>query len=429
MKSRMYLMKLAVRIMLLLPAIMVVEIQAQDYLIRFSGSGASTSVDSVFVENLSTGQQVKMKGTEILHLKGGTTGIESGYEHSGRELTIYPNPMTSYSRIQFYLPEAGRAEISIHDLAGREIARKEDFLSSGQHIYQIRGSDKGVYVVTVNTGRFNESSKLICSGSGKREVQIEYENLAISRGKPDDIKGDPDEVDMLYNTGQRLLMRSTSESFSTIVTDVPSENKTVNFIFVKCTDADGNHYPAVHIGTQIWMAKNLQTITYSNGTNIPYVSDKQAWKLLKSGAYCYYEDNSAYIEKFGRLYNYYAVVNENKICPAGWHIPSHSEWETLVLYLNPIGYSKAGGYLKSISVWYPPNKDADNRVGFTALPGGIRSLHDPDYENIYTEGSWWSSTAYGTEYAYCRNLWYHLNYANYSQYNKLLGLSVRCIRD
>jgi hypothetical protein len=49
----------------------------------------------------------------------------------------------------------------------------------------------------VNTGRFNESSKLICSGSGKREVQIEYENLAISRGKPDDIKGDPDEVDML----------------------------------------------------------------------------------------------------------------------------------------------------------------------------------------------------------------------------------------
>ncbi len=429
MKSRMYLLKLAVLIILLLSAT-VLEIQAQDYLISFSGSGESTSVDSVFVENLSTGLTAKLKGTEILHLKGEITGIESAYEYSGRELKFYPNPMASYSRMQFYLPEAGRAGISIHDLAGRVIGRREDFLSPGQHIYQIIGIDKGVYIVTVNTTRFNESSKLICSGSGQGSVQIRYENMASSREKPVATKGDPDEVDMLYNTGQRLLMRSTSESFSTIVTDVPSENKTINFIFVKCTDADGNHYPAVHIGTQIWMAKNLQTTNYSNGTSLPYVGDKQAWKLLKSGAYCYYEDNSGHIEKFGRLYNYYAVVSENKLCPAGWHIPLHSEWETLIWYLNPKGGpAEVGGYLKSKAVWYPPNRDAVNKVGFTALPGGYRSGNDQDYTGMYENGNWWSSTGYNTDYAYGRSMYYNTNYANWYHWNKMLGFSVRCIRD
>ena len=92
------------------------------------------------------------------------------------------------------------------------------------------------------------------------------------------------------------------------------------------TDQDGNFYKTVTIGTQTWMAENLRTMKYNDGTNIPLVTSGIAWNNLNTGAYCNYNNttNSDTIATYGRLYNWYAV-NTGKLAPKGWHVEnSHS---------------------------------------------------------------------------------------------------------
>ena len=203
------------------------------------------------------------------------------------------------------------------------------------------------------------------------------------------------------------------------------------------TDIDGNTYKTVQIGTQVWMAENLKTAKYSDGTTIPNVTDKTQWSNLTTGAWCYYDNNVAKNAKYGKLYNWYAVsktTNGNKnVCPKGWHVPSDSEWTVLTDYLG--GESVAGGKLKEVGTanWISPNTEATNMSLFTGLPGGYR-YHYGGYYDIGNFGAWWSSTEY---YKVSARLRYLLNVNGYSYDNsysfnidnKRDGFSVRCLRD
>ncbi len=138
------------------------------------------------------------------------------------------------------------------------------------------------------------------------------------------------------------------------------------------TDIDNNHYEAVRIGSQLWMAENLKTTRYNDGTPIPLVTDSLEWDNLVTPAYCWYRnDPVTYGETYGALYNLH-VVSTGILCPSGWHVPSDAEWTVLSDYLG--GESVAGGKLKEAGTthWYTPNAGATNETGFTALPGGIR---------------------------------------------------------
>jgi len=107
------------------------------------------------------------------------------------------------------------------------------------------------------------------------------------------------------------------------------------------TDIDGNVYHIVAIGTQVWMAENLKTTKYNDGTFIPLVTDSTAWGNLSTPGYCWYNNDAAtYKNTYGALYNWF-TVNTGKLSPKGWHIPSDTEWETLITYLG--GESLAGG--------------------------------------------------------------------------------------
>ncbi|MDB5229182.1 MAG: hypothetical protein JWN78_3375 [Bacteroidota bacterium] len=196
------------------------------------------------------------------------------------------------------------------------------------------------------------------------------------------------------------------------------------------SDVDGNVYNVVTIGTQCWTKENLKTAHYNDGTNITTGLDSLQWRdSIAAGAYAYYNNDIANNSIYGKLYNWFAV-NTGKLCPDGWHVPSDSEWITLVNYL---GGDYQGEKIKDTSsLWYPsPNVTNTNSSGFSALPGGMRQL---DSQDLYLgfEANFWSSTDpyhgyfYFAAYCYVNNN-IIINVSNDAV--KQNGYSVRCMKN
>jgi uncharacterized protein (TIGR02145 family) len=193
------------------------------------------------------------------------------------------------------------------------------------------------------------------------------------------------------------------------------------------TDADGNVYNTVTFGTQVWMAENLKTRKYRDGTSIPNVTGNTEWSNLNGGAYSDYNNTLSNSVIYGRLYNWYTVIDGHYLCPAGWHVPTHTEWGTLTDYLG--GESVAGGKLKETGFthWYSPNTGATNEAGFTALPGGYRYTDGLFYDIGYY-GYWWTSSYNDVYERYMHYMSYDNSSVVGSHYFLLNGLSIRCLQ-
>lgn len=191
-------------------------------------------------------------------------------------------------------------------------------------------------------------------------------------------------------------------------------------------DIDGNVYNTIKIGKKIWMKENLRTTKYLNGDTIAFVSGNKQWGDIDFGAYCYYNNDTAMIKKYGFLYNYHAVYNWRGICPWGWHIPSVYEWQELIMILE--GETKAGGKLKNKDGWKQPNVGADNSSRFSALPSGYRNPYGI-FDNEGYNASFWSATERDKQTAW----FYILNNAdtriNKVGGNKNYGMGCRCVKD
>ena len=193
-------------------------------------------------------------------------------------------------------------------------------------------------------------------------------------------------------------------------------------------DIERNHYKAVVIGTQIWMAENLKTTKLSDGTDIPKESDITDWDKSISPYYCWYDnDKITYGDTYGALYNWYSI-NTGKLCPAGWHVPTDSEWNSLITFLG--GDDVAGGKLKETGTihWTNPNYGANNETGFTALPGGEYKGHG-EYSFQGGYGFWWTATETSLSNAQFKMMNNDSKYIIESYTEKNWGLSVRCIKD
>ena len=193
------------------------------------------------------------------------------------------------------------------------------------------------------------------------------------------------------------------------------------------TDVDGNIYYTIVIGTQTWMMENLKTTKYRNGDVIPNVLDS-TWINLTTGAYCNYNNDANNSTTYGRLYNWFAINDSRNLAPAGWHVATAAEWQTLVDYLG--GKEEAGGKLKEAGTthWISPNMDATNSSGFTALPGGYR-FSNGLFDRLGSNGYWWSSTENAASTAYARHLGTDHMDCDLDSLNKFIGLSIRCIKD
>lgn len=196
-------------------------------------------------------------------------------------------------------------------------------------------------------------------------------------------------------------------------------------------DIDCNGYDTVHIGNQVWLKQNLRTTRYNDGTPIPNITSGTSWITLNTGARCYYSnDSAAYSALYGALYNWDAASHA-QLCPVGWHVPGHAEWDTLANYLG--GMAVAGGQLKDTGTvhWLPPNTGATNSSGFTALPGGSRIPGSGWFENMGYKGGWWSSSEISGLPTDAWSWVLAFNNANivYSFDHKRRGYSVRCLQD
>lgn len=195
------------------------------------------------------------------------------------------------------------------------------------------------------------------------------------------------------------------------------------------TDADGNVYHTITIGTQVWMVENLRTTKYRNGDPITHLTDDVQWVSTSDGAYCAYSNMATLGSTYGMLYNWYAVDDSRQIAPTGWHVPSDAEWTTLVDFLG--GEATAGGKMKETGEvhWASPNTGATNSSGFTALSGGFRA------NNGYCTGlsgfaCFWTSTENYPE----TSAWYRGLYSESAEIGRNIdfeknGFYVRCLKD
>jgi uncharacterized protein (TIGR02145 family) len=189
------------------------------------------------------------------------------------------------------------------------------------------------------------------------------------------------------------------------------------------TDIDGNVYPTVQIGTQVWMAANLKTTRYRNGTTIPNVTNGTTWSGLTTGAWASYDNTTANNTTYGKLYNWYAVADSRNVCPAGWHVPTDAEWTVLSNFLA----TDVGFKMKSTSGW-ANNGNGSNASGFNGLPGGLRDF-DGSFGSVGWYGFFWSSSESGSDVAWTLVLSDGSRALGRSGANKRYGFSVRCLRD
>jgi len=253
--------------------------------------------------------------------------------------------------------------------------------------------------------------------------------------------------------GQRYTLQWSIETSCATSTD----ETTIAFTIVHgagVTDIDGNFYPSVIIGNQEWMAENLKTTKYSNGTPIDYPgSNDSDWQNNTTGAYAWHDNDISWKDSYGALYNWHTVNNNNGLCPNGWHVPSDDEWTELVYYLGTQGYPNeqdnpngAGNALKSCrqessplggecAAAEHPRWDSHSthfgtdEFGFSALPGGVR-YSSGSYLNVGGIGTWWSATEFSSADAWFRILGGNGNLNRSNSFgHKVTGFSVRCLRD
>lgn len=171
------------------------------------------------------------------------------------------------------------------------------------------------------------------------------------------------------------------------------------------TDADGNVYKTVQIGTQLWMAENLKTTKYCNGDVIPNVTDNTQWAKLATGGWSYYENDLTYNSIYGKLYNGFTIIDSRNVCPCDWRIPTRNEWIQLINYLIANGYNydgsksenKIGKSIASKSLWISGtaipivgdvgyDMQSNNRSNFNAFPAGFRDKYIGTYSGSQFAG-------------------------------------------
>ena len=246
------------------------------------------------------------------------------------------------------------------------------------------------------------------------------------------------------------VTNSDEDSSSSVAYVKPCRTDSVDLCeYGSLTDErDGKIYKTVEIGTQTWMAENLNYaytgVPYKIRMiyNVDYTSDSSSW--------CY-KDSVENCIKYGRLYTWAAAMDSvgiwskngkdcgycsicrptypvRGICPEGWHLPTSAEWDTLFTVVG--GSSIAGKMLKSTNGWRSFGYELDD-YAFSALPAGsVRFYSGKVYDGEGVYAPFWSSTENDADLAYRVNmLYYDYDYADIASDYKHEGLSVRCIKD
>ncbi len=442
-------MKLLDRASLFFVFLAAINIQAQTYEITFTGSGESTMVDHVQVVNLNRGDTLDIDGTDVLKLVVGATNIVIPREEENK-LVFYPNPMRGEGRFQFYTSVAGFINIEIFDITGRLLIRKNYELESGNQTFSLTGLNTGLYTLRASTPEARFSTRIISVEENKEIPVLRHEYSEFVSKTPNKLKSSQAVVEMGYANGERILLKGISGNYQRIVTIAPVTNQVVNFEFVACTDYDNNHYPVVTIGNQTWMAENLITGHFNDGTEIMLLEPDALWIAAEIPAYCWVHNDEENYGFYGKLYNWHVAGGENNPCPEGWYVPGYYDWMTLSNYLIAFGYNwdgsttgnNAGKSLAHIDLWQPYATEGtvgnqpflNNRTGFTLLSNGRREAYAHE-EGTFRLQQRYSFNWLSTEYPDMPDRAWHFLVKNDGRrheewgMDKKRGAGIRCIKE
>lgn len=401
-------------------------LQAQDYRISFKGIGETEILDSVLIENITQGESITLSGDDVLFLETTKTALND-LPFADNAIRIYPNPSSGECNVEFFAPASGNVTIELFDITGRKLAFYQNNLSSGSQLFKISDISSGIYSLLIHSSAYNYTGKILGVHITQADAKINYIGNGTYDIEPFKIKSAIITKIMYYYKSDLLRLTGFSGKNRTIIMHVPTKNQTITFPFYSCSDANGNNYPIVKIGNQVWMAENLKTDKYRNGDLIEYVKDDTKWSSMYSGAFCYYYNESNKNDIQGNLYNWPAVKDVRSIAPKGWHVPDNDDWKTLINQLG--GANIAGSKLKErgSKYWNIPNIDATNESGFSAYPGGLRDMNGKFDKKGY-KGFWWSSTPNKDSIVgICYSVNNESGNLDTSHYNKDSGISVRCV--
>jgi uncharacterized protein (TIGR02145 family) len=241
-----------------------------------------------------------------------------------------------------------------------------------------------------------------------------------------------------YATNSEGTVYGDQECFTTEPSPI---NFNPDLTYDTVMDIDGNCYKTIQIGNQTWMAENLRTSKYNDGSPIPNVTDNTDWKNLGDidnpqgtiGAFCWYNnDSTTYDNDYGKLYNFGAIAT-GKLCPIGWHVATIDEWHVL---RDPyiIDFDELSGFeLMESGTNHWIELSGTNEAGFTALPGGYRSQFNGSFEGLGQTGLFWTGSPF---WGYGAAMYHPIPF--YEDFDHTPGLashpvtdgfSVRCIKD
>lgn len=204
----------------------------------------------------------------------------------------------------------------------------------------------------------------------------------------------------------------------------------------RLADIDGNLYNTVLIGTKLWMAENLRTVSLNDNSQIQNITDDAAWVATGSPAYCWYNNDPSFKPTYGALYNWY-TINTGKLCPTGWHVPTDAEYNTFEFALGMTSdQAEVWGWrgtdhglkMKNQTGW-DDNGNGTNSSGFSALPGGYRFGADGRFFLQTTITYWWTATEHDADRGWYRRLDSSSDQVYRASTSKKGGKYVRCLKD
>jgi len=366
-----------------------VSVEAQDITrLHFEATGEQKFIDSVKIENLNR------------HTSITTTSVNLNLVSLSNDSVFVFADSTGYI-LEFQLKKSQKITISLNDDKAVRI-KKTVFIKA--HIpvqFYLSHLLKKEYILTVSSPLFRYSKTI--KGI---PLNIPVKELPQKQIQPLLTKIDTcQSISIAFHQGDILKLTGFSGYNRTLVLIDSAKSQTVAFWFADCTDADGNHYAVTDIGGQLWMVENLKTTTYQNGTSIPNKKDS-LWQYGTTGAYRNIYDIDKYTNRYGRLYNWYAVSSSNKLAPKGWHIPAYDEWNKMI---------KAVGVNDSLRI-------------LGGVPAGYCDVNG-EFGHFGTNGYWWLSSDYIGGKAWYNYLYRKTASVSLFYADKHHGFSVRCVKD
>lgn len=416
------------------------NIQAQTYLIDFTASGTSGTLDSIYVENLTQGSSITLSADDTLKLIGSAAIESTSADHSS--ITVFPNPINDNAVFEFFSETPLQASIVVYDVIGKTILNQFTEIKAGKNTFQLSGFRTGHYQLVVKGAGLRKSAAFVSLYNSNAQPQIHSTGDIIN---PSIVvtKSARDIIQLPFNNGDQFIYIGYSGNYSEHIYEVPTSTKTVNFAFssASCggsfTDTrDNTSYSSVRIGKQCWMKENLKYLPEVVGpttgsTTIPYF-----YVYAYNGTSITEAQASQNYQTYGVLYNWPAAMNGDEsstlnpsqvqgICPSGWHLPSGLQWAELTEFLG--GDNVAAVTLKATTHWATPNTNT-NQSGFSALPGGIK-YYDGAFYLLTVGGDWWTSTEENENLAVDRNMNYDSDVVAIGNFSKSIGASVRCVKN